>query len=138
MKQVSSNYYPLAYIDFSATLIQCLNPTAACLFWDTLLDYNVLFNHMGLTVNEDLLLESVDCVLSHPENKFHSRDRDKLVAMDQLMQRQLDFRKRELLYHCTTPKKLRGTYEKGQHQMILDDIIPESEVPDREKAWIDP
>ncbi|ELU14307.1 hypothetical protein CAPTEDRAFT_215927 [Capitella teleta] len=45
---------------------------------------------------------------------------------------------RELLYHCTTPKKRRGTYEKGQHQTILDDIIPESEVPDREKAWIDP
>ncbi|ELU14458.1 hypothetical protein CAPTEDRAFT_210913 [Capitella teleta] len=44
----------------------------------------------------------------------------------------------ELLYHCTTPKKRRGAYEKGQHQMILDDIIPESEVPDREKAWIDP
>ncbi|ELU05849.1 hypothetical protein CAPTEDRAFT_187073 [Capitella teleta] len=45
---------------------------------------------------------------------------------------------RELLYHCTTLKKRRGAYEKGQHQMILDDIIPESEVPDREKAWIDP
>ncbi|ELU03136.1 hypothetical protein CAPTEDRAFT_198323 [Capitella teleta] len=46
--------------------------------------------------------------------------------------------RRELLYHCTTPKKCRGAYGKGQHQMILDDIIPESEVPDREKAWIDP
>ncbi|ELU02563.1 hypothetical protein CAPTEDRAFT_213900 [Capitella teleta] len=44
----------------------------------------------------------------------------------------------ELLYHCTTPKKRRGAYEKGQHQMILDDIIPESAVPDCEKAWIDP
>ncbi|ELU11880.1 hypothetical protein CAPTEDRAFT_186085 [Capitella teleta] len=46
--------------------------------------------------------------------------------------------RRELLYHCTTPKKRRGAYEKGQHQMILDDIVPESEVPDRKKAWIDP
>ncbi|ELT98721.1 hypothetical protein CAPTEDRAFT_198549 [Capitella teleta] len=45
---------------------------------------------------------------------------------------------KELLYHCTTLKKRRGAYEKGQDQMILDDIIPESEVPDREKAWIDP
>ncbi|ELU15911.1 hypothetical protein CAPTEDRAFT_196020 [Capitella teleta] len=25
--------------------------------------------------------------------------------------------RRELLYHCTTPKKRRGAYEKGQHQM---------------------
>ncbi|ELT87271.1 hypothetical protein CAPTEDRAFT_185718, partial [Capitella teleta] len=78
---------------------------------------------------------------------------DKWFDPSQLMQKQLGFRKRALdLLPGATPtiyskencsatapdtwgspplKKRRGAFEKRQHQRILDDIFPESEVPDQ-------
>ncbi|ELT99603.1 hypothetical protein CAPTEDRAFT_186548 [Capitella teleta] len=67
---------------------------------------------------------------------FWPRDEAQAKLWDRFV-RSYRLERRELLYHCTTPKKRRGTYEKGQQRMILDDIIPQSEVPDREKAWIE-
>ncbi|ELU18626.1 hypothetical protein CAPTEDRAFT_211080 [Capitella teleta] len=47
---------------------------------------------------------------------FWPRDEAQAKLWDRFV-RSYRLERRELLYHCTTPKKRRGAYEKGQHQM---------------------